>query len=406
MSFHIVHMLCLKLIAWSSLPAASLKPSKDQRQAVNRWSNYVLGEDYIKEVAKRFPKTKEEKKKDNSNFDLVQNLHAAETHQLKPVEPAHKFEVTLEHDDLTDEKYELFKNYQIHVHHESPNDISSSSFKRFLCSSPLKRVTKHEGRTDRPMGSFHQCYRLDGRLIAMGVLDLLPHSVSGVYFVYHSDFEKWSFGKLSALREAALALEKGYRYYYMGFYIHNCRKMKYKCDYKPQYVLDPMSYEWYPFENKMRPLMDRKKFVSLAFEPEDMAIQESNTGHDNDHESEFAEPSHRDSSPDENEDSFVGPDGDTWKYHSPSKAAASGESLLSIRMPGIPKVKDIPHEFDLDSLQVHLGTGITLKTKNLMAWDDEPDITNSSSLKGIVAEFAACLGPEISRMVAMDFSRG
>ena len=52
-------------------------------------------------------------------------------------------------------------------------------------------------------------YRLDGRLIALGVLDLLPQAVSGVYFLYHADFEKWALGKLSALREAALAVEGG-----------------------------------------------------------------------------------------------------------------------------------------------------------------------------------------------------
>ena len=77
----------------------------------------------------------------------------------------------------------------------------------------------------------------------MAILDLLPHCVSGVYFIYHSDFEKWSFGKLSALREAALALEGGYQYYYMGYYIHSCAKMRYKGEYRPQHVLDPESYE-------------------------------------------------------------------------------------------------------------------------------------------------------------------
>lgn len=46
------------------------------------------------------------------------------------------------------------------------------------------------------MGSYHQLYRLDGRLIAMGVLDLLPKAVSGVYLLYHTDFEKWQLGKV------------------------------------------------------------------------------------------------------------------------------------------------------------------------------------------------------------------
>ena len=33
---------------------------------------------------------------------------------------------------------------------------------------------------------------------------------------YDPSFEQWEFGKLSALREIALALEDSYHYYYMG----------------------------------------------------------------------------------------------------------------------------------------------------------------------------------------------
>lgn len=33
---------------------------------------------------------------------------------------------------------------------------------------------------------------------------------------YHSDFIDWNFGKLSVMREINLAIEGGYRYYYMG----------------------------------------------------------------------------------------------------------------------------------------------------------------------------------------------
>ena len=35
-------------------------------------------------------------------------------------------------------------------------------------------------------------------------------------FRYHEDVQEWNFGKLSALREIALALEDGHQYYYMG----------------------------------------------------------------------------------------------------------------------------------------------------------------------------------------------
>jgi arginine-tRNA-protein transferase len=208
-----------------------------------------------------------DKAQQRNGFDLPGAVHESEYENIKrPPEPAHRFEVTLEEDNFTKEKYELFRNYQQHVHHEKPSEISQSGFKRFLCESPLQRRTAQVNDAPQQLGSYHQCYRLDGRLIAMGVLDLLPHCVSGVYFLYHSDFEKWSFGKLSALREATLALEGAYQYYYMGFYIHSCAKMKYKGEYRPQYVLDPESLSWDPLEGELRALLDKKRYVSLSRE--------------------------------------------------------------------------------------------------------------------------------------------
>jgi arginine-tRNA-protein transferase len=75
---------------------------------------------------------------------------------------------------------------------------------------------------------------------------------------YDPEYEQWEFGKLSALREIAFAQENGYPYYYMGqysyvwtnflnlwkltltfigYYIHNCQKMRYKGTFRPQYIL-------------------------------------------------------------------------------------------------------------------------------------------------------------------------
>ena len=123
-----------------------------------------------------------------------------DTRTQRAIEPAHKFEVTLEPDSFTDEKsaapndlcscksdhsctrYMLFANYQRVVHYEGPSKISKVGFKRFLCSG-LERTTLVENGKEKKIGSYHQCYRLDGKLIAMGVLDLLPHCVSSVYLM-------------------------------------------------------------------------------------------------------------------------------------------------------------------------------------------------------------------------------
>jgi arginine-tRNA-protein transferase len=81
-------------------------------------------------------------------------------------------------------RYLVFENYQRNVHHEPPSKITRDGFRRFLCSSPLKRSTMHAGDEVRKLGSYHHCYRLDGRLMAIGVIDLLPQCVSAVYFLY------------------------------------------------------------------------------------------------------------------------------------------------------------------------------------------------------------------------------
>jgi arginyl-tRNA---protein transferase len=248
-----------------SLPVGDFKPRRDQRSACHRWNRFVYGEDYRKELTRLYPKSKSEKAKQRHDFDLVSAVHESEHANIrKPLEPAHRFDVTLEPDTFTQEKYDLYLNYQISVHHEDASKNTPDQFRKFLCNSPLERVERVVNESNQPLGSFHQMYRLDGRLIAMGVIDLVPSCVSGVYFIYHSDFEKWAFGKLSALREACLALEGHYDYYYMGYYIHSCPKMRYKNDYPPQYFLDLNSLEWNPLDDFNRTLMDKHYFVSIS----------------------------------------------------------------------------------------------------------------------------------------------
>ena len=124
-------------------------------------------------------------------FKLSQAVHKAEYSGLdtlvhpksrRVVEPAHKLEVLLDEDTFTEEKYSLFKHYQMEVHKESADQISKHSFRRFLCSGMAHSRFTGDG-PSRKIGSFHQCYRIDGRLVALGVLDLMPCAVSSVYFV-------------------------------------------------------------------------------------------------------------------------------------------------------------------------------------------------------------------------------
>ncbi|KAI8934530.1 hypothetical protein NX059_008229 [Plenodomus lindquistii] len=400
------------------LPAATFKPSKDQRKAVNHWNDFVLGETYTKEAAKLYPLSKEEKALLKNTFDLARQLHRTELQNVKqPPAPAHQFEVTLEPAELTREKYELFANYQRNVHKEKEHEISMSGFKRFLCESPLRQTSRQVDGKEQLLGSYHQCYRLDGRLIAMGVLDLLPHCVSGVYLLYHSDFEKWQFGKLSALREAALAYEGGYEYYYMGYYIHSCTKMKYKGDYKTQHVLDPETYEWHPLDAELRGLMDRKRYVSMSRErrlkaaetvsrcaPEEAKPIE-NPGPDQD-VAEAAEDGVRmgakQNADDEVED-VIEEDLSDFPHPTAAEAGAavkSGTSLFDLKVPGLMTAEEIEEQLDLDSMPICIRNRI-VEAQDLVSWDSA-DLKNPRSIKGIIGELVACLGPEAAWQVIVE----
>ncbi|KAF4517400.1 hypothetical protein B566_EDAN005008 [Ephemera danica] len=162
--------------------------------------------------------------------------------------------------------FHVYKKYQVQIHDDTPASITESQFDRFLVNSPLEPQESEAGVT---LGSYHQQYWLDGQLIAVGVVDLLPLCVSSVYFYYDPDFSYLSLGTYAALREIAFTRElqqkvPSIKSYYMGFYIHSCPKMKYKGQYTPSKLLCPASYTWHPIQS-CRPLLDDHKYS--VFDP-------------------------------------------------------------------------------------------------------------------------------------------
>ena len=152
--------------------------------------------------------------------------------------------------------HKVFQKYQMTIHNDSPEECREHSFKRFLCQPPFSAESEE--------GGYHQHYYIDGKLVAVGVLDLLPWCVSSVYLFYDPDYSALSFGTLSALFEIELVQQlnsrhPGVKWYYMGFYIHSCPKMKYKSKFSPSYLLCPRKYTWWPITDCQLKL-DQQKF--------------------------------------------------------------------------------------------------------------------------------------------------
>lgn len=109
--------------------------------------------------------------------------------------------------------------------------------------------------TQIPYGSYHQHYLINNKiLIAVGVIDVLPRCISSVYAFYDPMISNHiNLGKLTALYEIdwvihAQRFRPSLKYYYLGYYIHSCQKMRYKAEYKPSDILCPVRGVWVDFE--------------------------------------------------------------------------------------------------------------------------------------------------------------
>jgi arginyl-tRNA---protein transferase len=160
-----------------------------------------------------------------------------------------KLEIRMSTSHFDPEEYALYRRYQTIVHKEKT--VSESSYRRFLVDTPIVFVPPRSGDDTVPQcgfGSFHQQYRIDGKLVAVGVVDILPKCLSSKYLFWDPDLAFLSLGKYTALKEiewVKTAQEHcpSLRYYYLGYYIHSCNKMRYKAAYRPSELLCPVHYE-------------------------------------------------------------------------------------------------------------------------------------------------------------------
>uniref|UniRef100_A0A3Q1B6P7 Arginyl-tRNA--protein transferase 1 n=1 Tax=Amphiprion ocellaris TaxID=80972 RepID=A0A3Q1B6P7_AMPOC len=189
------------------------------------------------------------------NESLPENSsHCLEVRLVRSNPPSPQFKASF------DASYQVYKLYQMAIHKDPPDKPSES---------------QAEYSPDGPevgYGSFHQQYWLDGRIVAVGVIDILPTCVSSVYLYYHPDFASLSLGSYSALREIAFTrqLQKQspkLSYYYLGFYIHSCPKMRYKGQYRPSDLLCPETYIWVPIERCL-PHLENSRYARFNQDPD------------------------------------------------------------------------------------------------------------------------------------------
>ncbi len=132
---------------------------------------------------------------------------------------------------ITSEKVALYKKYVYSKHGEDKN--------KDLQDLIHILISIHYGYNY----TIEMDYYLDGKLIAVGIVDKAEDSLSSNYFYYDTDYLDRRLGVFSILNEISLARDMGKKYYYLGFYIKENAKMSYKKFFRPNQIYEKRKWK-------------------------------------------------------------------------------------------------------------------------------------------------------------------
>lgn len=122
-----------------------------------------------------------------------------------------------------DEHFELYRRYLSHRHADGGMDNPSpEAYMDFLTASWTDTM-------------FYEI-RAGQKLVAVAVTDLMDDGLSAVYTFYDPDETARSPGRFAILYQIERAASLGLDWLYLGYWIRQSDKMRYKSEYRPQQV--------------------------------------------------------------------------------------------------------------------------------------------------------------------------
>lgn len=101
----------------------------------------------------------------------------------------------------------------------------------------------HESFFTPAVPSVQSEYYIDGKLMAVGFLDISLNALSSVYFIYDPEYSAWSPGTFSVMKEMEIGRDLGMSYYNLGYWVRENSHMAYKGNFHP--------FETYEWEKKV-----------------------------------------------------------------------------------------------------------------------------------------------------------
>jgi arginine-tRNA-protein transferase len=140
--------------------------------------------------------------------------------QRRCIKRNHDTKVVIKPAEFNARHFELYRQYQINRHDKSNIvEITPDDYIKFLASSWCD--------------SWFVEFLVGGRLAAVAVVDVLGRAFSAVYTFFDPEFHNYSPGTFAVLWQIEEARRRNFEFVYLGFWIKDCRKMRYKIQYQP-----------------------------------------------------------------------------------------------------------------------------------------------------------------------------
>jgi arginine-tRNA-protein transferase len=156
----------------------------------------------------------------------------------------------------TEERFLLYKKYEQAIHKENEKDVTLKSYndswgnsifeknKKITFYQNFKELTPHPEFYPDCYGTYNLIHRIDNKIVAVTVIDILPHMLISDYCYYDPDYSFLDLGVVTVIREIEYMksfnklIEDKLTYYSMGEMCQTCQKLKYKGNYKPTEIMD------------------------------------------------------------------------------------------------------------------------------------------------------------------------
>ena len=151
--------------------------------------------------------------------------------------------------------------------------------KKIPLPKDLKEKTPHPELYPEYYGTYNLIHRIDNKIVAVTVIDILPHMLISDYCYYDPDLSFLDLGVLTVIREIEYMksfnklIDSNFIYYIMGEMCQVCKKLKYKGNYRPTEIMDNYTGKYVYLTEEVKKIIEDNKCHFLADNTENSLIK-------------------------------------------------------------------------------------------------------------------------------------